>query len=434
MLVFDKIDMLMVKQLPTILLFILLAATVALAGFSRFDVSGWWVDEALFVTSTTTPPRLVFAWQEKTVNIPSGATFTSVMQEAGVKDEIIRAVYNAAFPLYDLAKIRAGTDLHLFFSRLDNKLKKLVYPIDSEEELVVEYQPNSSLKEATTSDFKIASLRSIWQVERRPIPYEIKLKVAEGTIKTSMYEAALESNIDIRAIIALANTFQWSIDFALDPRQGDTFKFIYEERYLEGKYIMPGRVLAGRYVNQGQPLEVFYFEEDEKNKGYFDADGNSVQKMFLRAPVAFKYISSGFTTGKRYVKAFNTYTGHRAIDYAAPYGTPIRAVGDGVVTFAGWAGPYGRKTTIRHNATYSTNYAHQSKIIVRRGQRVKQGQIIGYVGSSGFSTGPHVHYEMVKNGVKVNPYKEALPPGKPIKEENRERFFAQVAKYRQLLQ
>jgi murein DD-endopeptidase MepM/ murein hydrolase activator NlpD len=217
----------------------------------------------------------------------------------------------------------------------------------------------------------------------------------------------------------------------MDPRQGDTFKFVYEERYLNGEYIMPGKILSGKYVNAGKEYYVYYFEESEDNIGYFDEDGNSVQKMFLKAPVAFKYISSGFTTGKRYVEAFNVSTGHRAVDYAAPLGTPIRAVGNGTVVSTGWnSSGYGNLTTIRHNSTYSTNYAHQSKIIVKRGQKVSQGDVIGYVGSTGFSTGPHLHYEMVKNGVKVNPLQEVLPPGKPIKDENKERFFSEIEKYK----
>ncbi|MCF7795148.1 M23 family metallopeptidase [Patescibacteria group bacterium] len=155
--------------------------------------------------------------------------------------------------------------------------------------------------------------------------------------------------------------------------------------------------------------------------------------MFLKAPVAFKYISSGFTTGLRYVEAFNVSTGHRAIDYAATTGTPIRAVGDGTVVLSRYNGGYGNMISIRHNGTYTTNYAHLSKYAVSYGNRVKQGQVIGYVGSTGFSTGPHLHYEMVKNGVKINPLREVLPPGEPIKEENRDRFYSEISKWQEML-
>jgi len=267
------------------------------------------------------------------------------------------------------------------------------------------------------------------------IVYEVREKTVFGQVKSSMYQAALDNDIDERAIIELANAFQWSIDFVMDPRVGDTFKFIFEERYLDGEYIMPGKVLAGQYINAGEKYELYYFEETHENKGYFDADGNSVQKMFLKAPVAFKYISSGYTSGSRYVAAFNVSTGHRAIDYATPAGTPIRSVGDGTVIFAGWSSVgYGYLTSIRHNGTYSTNYAHQSRIAVSYGQKVKQGEVIGYVGSTGFSTGPHLHYEMVKNGVKINPLHEVLPPGKPILDENRDRFNKSIERFKNMLE
>jgi murein DD-endopeptidase MepM/ murein hydrolase activator NlpD len=287
---------------------------------------------------------------------------------------------------------------------------------------------------ASSTEEKIEKAEYEWQAEIVPIDYELRIKTAEGTVESSVYQAALDNDIDERAIIELANAFQWSIDFAMDPRKGDTFKFVYEERYLDGEYVMPGKILAAEYINNGYKYKLYYFEENEENKGYFDEDGNSAQKMFLKAPVAFKYISSGYTTGTRVVMEIGLSGPHRAIDYAAAIGTPIRAVGDGTVTFAGWSSVgYGYLTSIRHNGTYSTNYAHQSKIAVRVGQKVKQGDIIGYVGSTGYSTGPHLHYEMVKHGAKIDPLKEILPPGKPIAEENQERFFSEKAKYDEML-
>lgn len=351
------------------------------------------------------------------VEITSGSTFGKIMKDVGINSSMVNDIFVASQDVYDLSQIRLGRHLELIFDGETNQCKELNYKVDANKELCVKVDNNGK-----------------WVACLNDISYDIRTRVAGGEVKTSMYEAAMENNIDEGAIIELANAFQWSIDFAMDPRVGDTFKFIYEERYLNDEYVMPGMVLAGRYVNGGESYEVYYFEESEKNKGYFDEDGNSVQKMFLKAPVEFKYISSGYTSGRRYVEAFNVSTGHRAIDYAADYGTPIRSVGDGKVVFAGWSSiGYGNLTKIRHNSTYGTNYAHQSKIVVRNGQRVKQGQVIGYVGSTGFSTGPHLHYEMVKNGTKINPLKEVLPPGKPIKDENRERFLGEVEKYKNIL-
>lgn len=345
--------------------------------------------------------------------IEEGSTFGILMQTASISPATSTAIFIAAEEVYNLSKVRIGRTIDLIFDYNTNEFKQLIYQIDTEEELFVTKQPSTSTN-------------NLWLAERVPIPYEIKIKIAGGTITSSMYETALEQNIDERAIIDLANVFQWSVDFALDVRVNDTFKFIYEERYRDGEYIMPGNILAGEYINDGTPYHAFYFSETEKNTGYFDQEGNSVQKIFLKAPVAYKYISSGFTYGSRYIQAFNVSTGHRAIDYAAPYGTPVRSVGDGTVTYAGWNGSYGNFITVHHNGTYSTNYAHMSKIAVRSGQRVTQGQTIGYVGSTGFSTGPHLHYEMVKYGAKVNPLREVLPPGEAIQEENKPRFFEQI--------
>ena len=311
-----------------------------------------------------------------------------------------------------------------------DEFKELIYQIDSEEELHVKKNININSDTSSTTEEKLNN----WTAERILIPYEVKIKTSEGIVESSMYQAALDNNIDERAIIELADTFQWSIDFAMDPRKGDTFKFIYEERYLAGVYVMPGKILAGKYVNAGEEYFVYYFEEMPENIGYFDQDGNSVQKMFLKSPVAFKYISSNFTTGKRCLSSLKLCTNHRAIDYAANCGTPIRAVGNGTVTSAGWSSQgYGYLIKLHHNATYSTNYAHLSKFAVKKGQKVEQGQTIGYVGTTGLSTGCHLHYEMIKHGTKINAQNEILPPGKPIKDENKERYFLEIKKWQEIL-
>lgn len=350
-------------------------------------------------------------FRKEKVMIETGNTYGVVMEKTNLEASAISAIYEAAQPVYDLAQIRAGYEIELIYGYKDGVFKGLVYKLDSEEELFVRPEADKFIAEI------------------RDIPYETRVVKKSGEIESSLYVAALNQGIDERAIINLADAFQWTIDFAMDPRVGDTFSLVYEERYLDDEYIAPGRVLAGHYVNDGTEYSVFYFEENEDNAGYFDAGGNSVQKMFLKAPVAFKYISSGFTTGKRYVEAFNVSTGHRAVDYAAPSGTPIRSVGDGTVSLASWNGSYGNMVSVRHNGTYSTNYAHMSKIAVKRGAKVKQGDIIGYVGSTGFSTGPHLHYEMVKNGAKVNPLAEVLPPGESLSAESKERFLAEISQY-----
>ena len=378
----------------------------------------------------------------KEIKIVEGATYGELMTLAGMDYGTVMEIYEASEPIYDLVKIRCGRCLKLIYDKDTDEFKELVYKIDSEDELHVKKisvtDKNINTISTTTveeggQDVGVSS--SIWQAEITLIPYEVKIKLSEGVVESSMYEAAIEKDIDIRAIIELANAFQWTIDFAMDPRVNDVFKFVHEDRFLDGEYVMPGKILAGKYVNDGKAHYVYYFEETEDNMGYFDENGNSVQKIFLKAPVAFKYISSGFTTGPRYLAAFKMFTAdHRAIDYAAAIGTPVRAVGDGTITFAGWNSQgYGYTVSIHHNATYSTRYCHLSKILVKYGQKVKQSDIIGNVGSTGFSTGPHLHYEMIKHGAKINPLREVLPPGEPIKEENKERFFNEIKKWQEML-
>lgn len=344
------------------------------------------------------------------VTIEDGKTFSILMEEKAVTPNATHAILSATQDIYDLSSIKAGKNIFFTYEKNTGQLLQLMYPINDEEELFI------------TKDISTSS-PDVWLAERKKINYEIRFKTFQGTIQSSLYEDGLKLQIPQGTIIEFADIFEYAVDYAYDIRVGDTFQFVVEEKFRDGTFAMLGRILAGQFVNNDKTYFAYYFIEDESNKGYFDEKGNSVQKMFLRAPLAFKYISSGFTTGRRYVAAFNVSTGHRAIDYAASSGTPIRAVGDGTVTLAGWsAAGYGFLTSIRHNSTYSTNYAHQSKIIVKRGQRVKQGQVIGYVGSTGFSTGPHLHYEMVKNGVKINPLREIFPPGKPLQEENKQHF------------
>jgi murein DD-endopeptidase MepM/ murein hydrolase activator NlpD len=401
------------KKSLRIVLFILLIGVSAGMVFSNLDKENEEVD----VNENEVKAEVIEPTERKEIlKIEEGDTYGKLMEEGGFSLSEANKIYDKAFEKYDLVKVRAGKEIEIFYDFKTDDFKRFVYKIDSEQEIIVSYDADSEE----------------WVSELKPIDYEIKVVVKEAVVETSMYEAALENDIDVRAIIELANAFQWTIDFAMDPRVGDDFKFVYEERYLDGEYKMPGRILAAYYVNDGEKYEVYYFEENEDNKGYFDKDGNSVQKMFLKAPVAFKYISSGFTTGLRYIEAFNVSTGHRAIDYAAQSGTPIRSVGDGSVIFAAYDGPYGYTVRVRHNSTYTTSYSHMSKFAVKRGNKVKQGDVIGYVGSTGFSTGPHLHYEMVKNGVKINPLREVLPPGEPIKEENKERFFSEIEKWKSM--
>ncbi|NUM25480.1 MAG: peptidoglycan DD-metalloendopeptidase family protein [Candidatus Buchananbacteria bacterium] len=406
------------KLVKNILLF---AAILGLVSFFVWQSGRLKTAEPAPEDSTVVNPKAETTYV-KNIEVTEGSTFGKLMETASVSPLISQAIFDAAQNVYDLTNIRLGRVINLVYDKQTDEFKQLIYQIDSEEELFVTREQNS---QATTTV-------NVWAAERKMIPYEIKIKTVEGTIDSSMWESALSQGIDERAIIAFADVFQWTVDFAWQVRSGDKYKFIYEERYLKGEYIMPGKILAGKFTNEGKDLFAFYYAKDQI-EGYYDQDANSTQKIFLKAPLSFKYITSGFTTGSRYISAFNISTGHRAIDYAAAAGTPVRAVGDGTVSLAGWDGSYGNKVSIRHNGTYSTNYAHLSRIAVKRGQKVTQGQIIGYVGSTGLSTGPHLHYEMVKNGTKINPLLEELPSGEAIKEESRQDYFETIKSWQEQL-
>lgn len=351
--------------------------------------------------------------QEVLIEIESGMTFSDIAEKAQIASST-QVLLTATKDVYDLARIKAGKTMAFYFDKQSNDFHKMVYQTNSETELILD------------------KVNGVWTAQLKTIDYEVKIKTVSGSISSSFYQSALDQNIDERAIIELADVFAWTVDFGMGIREGDTYKFIYEERYRDGQYVMPGKILAAVFNNDGKDLEGYYFSEglDEDGddiEGYYNLAGESLQKMFLKNPVDFRYISSGFTTGLRYVEAFNVSTGHRAIDYAASQGTPIRAIGDGVVTSAGWnRSGYGNLTSIRHNGTYSSNYAHQSKIYVKAGQKVKQGEVIGAVGSTGFSTGPHLHFEIVQNGVKINPLTLDMPAEKNLATEKMPEFLKSI--------
>ncbi len=357
---------------------------------------------------------------EVMIEIESGMTFSDITESAGVASST-QDLLSATKGIYDLARIKAGKNILFYFDKQSSDFHKMIYQTNSETELILNKANN------------------IWTAELKTIDYEVRVKTVSGTISTSFYQSALDQNIDERAIIELADVFAWTVDFGMGIRVGDTYRFIYEERYRDDEYVMPGKILAAVFNNDGNNLEGYYFSEGldadgNEIDGYYNLDGESLQKMFLKNPVDFRYISSGFTTGKRYVEAFNVSTGHRAIDYAASLGTPIRAIGDGVVTSAGWnRSGYGNLTSIRHNGTYSSNYAHQSKMYVKAGQRVKQGEVIGAVGSTGFSTGPHLHFEIVQNGTKINPLTLDMPSEKNLSQDKVSEFLDSIKDWQKQL-
>lgn len=223
----------------------------------------------------------------------------------------------------------------------------------------------------------------------------------------------------------LANIFAWDIDFALNLREGDQFSVIYEKLYINNQFIGPGKILAAKFINRGKSITAVRYKNPEGKVSYYTSGGDSMRKAFLRTPIDFARISSHFNLKRRH-PVLNRIRAHKGVDYAARTGTPIKSAGDGKITYRGRKGGYGRVVIIQHGQKYSTLYAHMSKY--RKGQskgsRVKQGQVIGYVGKSGLASGPHLHYEFRVNGVHRNPLTVTLPNANPIQKKYKADFLA----------
>jgi len=266
---------------------------------------------------------------------------------------------------------------------------------------------------------KISSKKIITKLYKKKV-------IVENTIKNNLYKSAVEANIAPNTIIEFARIFGFEIDFQRDIRKKDYFRIIYE-KYLDenGEFIKSGSILYAHMSVNSREITLYKFGED-KNYGYFDMNGKSVEKALMKTPINGARLSSSFGMRKHPILGFNKM--HRGTDFAAPKGTPIMASGDGVIIRARWCGGGGNCVKIKHNSTYSTVYAHLSKFAsrIKEGVRVKQGRIIGYVGSTGMSTGPHLHYEVIENGKKINSQKLKLPSGKTLSGENRKLF--EVAK------
>jgi len=247
-----------------------------------------------------------------------------------------------------------------------------------------------------------------------------------GVINSSLSQSAARAGLSHSMTMDMASVFGYDIDFAQDIRQGDEFDVIYEQKVANGKVVGTGNILSARFTNRGKTYTAVRYTNKQGNSSYYTADGNSMRKAFIRTPVDFARISSRFSMGRKH-PILNKIRAHKGVDYAAPRGTPIKAAGDGKVLLAGRRGGYGNTVIIQHGNTYRTLYGHMQGFAkgVQTGGTVKQGQVIGYIGTTGLSTGPHLHYEFQVNGVHVDPLGQKLPMADPIAKAERARFMQQ---------
>jgi len=327
--------------------------------------------------------------------IKKGDAAEPVLMRMGYTRSEAYDILQAARPVYSLAKVRAGRH---FAGRKGEAGLELYYPVDYEHVLYLSMHDKA------------------WKAEMRPRVAFSHTEVHEGEITDNLFSDAARAGMDDRTTMNLVDIFAWDIDFVRDLRNGDRFRVLTEERYdAEGRLI--GTIIrAAEFVNQGQTFRAIRYTLRNGSSGYYTPEGKSMRKTYLKAPVKFTRISSRFQL-RRMHPVLGFTRAHRGVDYAAASGTPIHAVGDGRVVFSGWKGGYGRFILIRHlNSTHSTAYGHMRRYAkgIRKGVRVRQGQVIGYVGMSGLATGPHLHFEFRVHGRAVNPLNIKRKPAQPV--------------------
>lgn len=272
-------------------------------------------------------------------------------------------------------------------------------------------------------NYVVFDLRDEINVYRGEKEVEIRKRTASGEITSSLWNAIMDNNMSPALVMELSNIYAWTIDF-FRIQKGDRFRVHYDERFVEGQFVGIGRIWAAKFTHQSEDFYAFYFKEEGENFGdYFDEESKTLRKAFLRAPLNFSRISSKYSKRRKH-PVTGRVKPHLGTDYAAPKGTPILSTANGRIVEARHKRNNGNYVKIRHNNTYTTQYLHMSKIKsgIRPGVHVKQGDVIGYVGSTGLATGPHVCYRFWKNGVQVDPYKQKLPPSEPMKEQSKAPF------------
>ena len=341
-----------------------------------------------------------------THKISEGETFDKILKNYEIKDEEILNVKKKLSKKIDLNKLNTNHKIQFTLNQSNNQLKEFIFQISNSEKIYL-------TKNKDKGDFKQEILLT-------KLNKEIIYK--ENIILNSLYNSASKKKVPINTITEFARIYGFEVDFQRDIKKRDSFQIMYEVFKDDNKKIIEtGEILFANLKLSGQDKPLYFFNSKD-SKGHFDKSGKSSQKALMKTPINGARLSSPFGMRKHPIDGFNKM--HRGTDFAAPLGTPIMASGNGVIKKAGWCGGGGNCVVIKHNSTYQTVYAHMSKFAggIRSGVRVKQGQTIGYVGSTGKSTGPHLHYEVIVNGKKINSQTLKLPSGKILKGKERELF------------
>ena len=363
--------------------------------------------------TTVTAPAPEESWQ--TVTVESGQTLSQIFDALGLGYHDVHRVLSSQKNAAALRQLHPGDEL-AFLLNDNGTLKALRFDRDDDQVTLL-----------VQGEGVVESLQ--------PRPVERRTHVAIGEIESSLFGAGTRAGMSNAMVLELANVFKYDIDFAQDLRNGDRFTVIYDDVWREGEYLRSGNVIAAEFINQGRRYTALRFEKPDGGIAYYSEDGRPLQKSFLRTPVDFTRISSQFSAARMH-PILGRMRAHKGVDYAAPRGTPIYAAGDGNVQFAGKSGGYGNLVIIGHDKRISTAYGHMLRFApgLRKGQRVRQGQVIGYVGMTGLATGPHLHYEFRVNGQQRNPLTVTLPKPEPLKGSAILAFREQTAPMRARLQ
>lgn len=327
-----------------------------------------------------------------------------------------KALLDAAEDVYDFTNLKIGQDLRFYFND-EKRANRMEYDYNTEKKIVVERSGDE------------------FSVREEKIEYTVTEETARGTIENFFYVDAMDAGLSEATVLEVGDIFAFSIDFTTEIRVGDEFVFVYEKRKRDGEDAPDGRILAAKFVNDGTPHYAYYFSTDDENSGYYDGDGHVLERQFLKAPLSYRRISSGYTNARLH-PITRKWTAHQQIDYAAPSGTPVVASARGTVTQASWAGGWGNMVRMKHDNGYTTHYGHLSAFAkgIKSGVQVAQGQLIGYVGSTGWSTGPHLDYGMKQNGTPVNPITFVQPKGPPLDDDKKSIFEEMKKLYTSTLQ
>ena len=343
--------------------------------------------------------------------VRSGQFFSNLLGDLGMSQKEAYELTVACDSVFDVKTLRVGNGYEAYYTGQEDTLRYLVYQRDKASSIVFDCTPPYG----------------VW-IYRKPVTVEHRY--ADVTINSSLWNDMRAAGVSPLLIISLSDIYAWTIDF-FGLQKGDRFRVLYDEKMCDGEVLAVDTVRYAVFSHGGEELPMIMFNQRDSGNIWWNEKGESMRKAFLKAPLQYSRVSSGFSYARRHPVTRKVQP-HTGVDYAAPAGTPVHTIGDGVVTSVKYEGAGGNTVRIRHNSVYSTAYLHLSKYArgLKAGQRVRQGEVIGYVGSTGRSTGPHLDFRVWKNGTPINPLKMDSPPAEPLKEENRQEFECAAERYR----